>query len=270
MTRNRGRPLHLTLPNRAWTPDHLATRYYTQRTTPGGLLITEGIPPNLIGNGTPGVPGLFLDEQMAGWKAVVDAVHAAGGYIYAQLWHAGRVANPAFTGYDGTVSSSATRFEGEGETRYAAPDENGEPGTGNRVLLRDVPVREMGKEEIKGTIADFVSAARRAVDGCGFDGVEVHGGNGYLVEQFLSSNVNKRGDEYGGGVEGYVRFPMELMLALKDAVGGERLAIRLTPFGLFNQIKGENRVEIWSHLCRKMKALIPDLSYVHFIEPVSC
>ena len=199
----------------------------------------------------------------------MDAVHAEGGYIYAQLWHAGRAANPAFTGYGSTVSSSATRFEGEGETRYPAPDENGEPKEGERVLLRDVPVRGMRREEIRGTIADFVGAARRAVDVCGFDGVEVHGGNGYLVEQFLSTNVNKREDGYGGDVEGYVRFPMELMLALRDAVGGERLAMRLTPFGLFNQMKGENRVEIWSHLCRKMKDLIPDLSYVHFIEPVS-
>ena len=104
---------------------------------------------------------------------------------------------------------------------------------------------------------------------CGFDGVEVHCGNGYLVEQFLSTNINKRTDEYGGSVEGHCRFGLELMESLAEAIGGSNVAVRLTPFGLFNQARGEQRLEIWSHFCRELKARVPDLSYIHFIEPVS-
>jgi 2,4-dienoyl-CoA reductase-like NADH-dependent reductase (Old Yellow Enzyme family) len=105
------------------------------------------------------------------------------------------------------------------------------------------------------------------VNDCGFDGVEVHGGNGYLVEQFLSTNINKRTDEYGSTAEGYARFAVELMTALADAVGGENVAIRLSPFGLFLQTHGEQRMEIWSHLCKELKQRIPNMSYIHFIEP---
>ena len=269
MTRNRGVPLHLTKPNRAWAHDDLGVTYYSQRATRGGLIITEGIYPNLEASASPCVPGLFLPEQVPGWKAVVDAAHEKGGFIYAQLWHAGRSCLPHFTGSP-ALCPSATPFEGDHEARYAPPDDDsGGPGSGDRVKMKDFPPKEMTKADIKRTIEDYVSAAKRAVGECGFDGVEVHGGNGYLVEQFLSTNINKRTDEYGGIIDGYCRFPLELMTALADAIGGENLAIRLSPFGLFLQSYGENRLEIWSHFCRKLKENVPKLSYIHFIEPVS-
>jgi 2,4-dienoyl-CoA reductase-like NADH-dependent reductase (Old Yellow Enzyme family) len=269
MTRNRGAPLNLTVPNRMWAPDALAVQYYSQRSTPGGLIITEGIPPNLEGNGVPGVPGLFHPAQIPGWRAIVSAVHDRGGYIYAQLWHAGRCTLPQFTGCPAALSASATPFDGDDEARYPPPDATGNPGSGPRVKYRDFPPAEMSVVQIQQTIADFVATARRAVDECGFDGIEVHGGNGYLVEQFLSTNINNRTDDYGGSVAGYCRFGLELVEALAQAVGGSNVAIRLTPFGLFNQAKGEKRLEIWSHFCRELKVKVPDLSYVHFIEPVS-
>lgn len=271
MTRNRGVPVDDAVPTRVWAPDDLAVKYYSERATPGGLLITEGTPPNLEGNGTPAVPGLWLEHSQAPrWKKVVDAVHSRGAYIYVQMYHCGRTALPFFTGYPASVSSSATPFEGEFETRYAPPDETGTPGSGPKVKYRDYPPIALTKDHIKSTIRDFVHMAQLAINVCGFDGVEVHGANGYLVDQFLNTNINKRTDEYGGTVEGYCRFPIELMEALAQALGGSNVAIRLSPFSLFNQTKGEKRLEIWSHLCRELKSKIPDLSYIHFIEPVGC
>jgi 2,4-dienoyl-CoA reductase-like NADH-dependent reductase (Old Yellow Enzyme family) len=267
MTRNRGVPLYLTKPNRAWGHDELGVMYYKQRATRGGLIITEGIYPSVEASASPCVPGLFLDEQSEGWTNVVNAVHAKGGFIYAQLWHAGRSCLPHFTGAP-ALCPSATPFEGDLESRYPPPDDDsGAPGCGPRIKLRDFPPKEMTHDDIRRIIAAYVDAAKRGVERCGFDGIEVHGGNGYLVEQFLSTNINKRTDAYGGSVEGYCRFPIELMTALARAVGGENVAIRLSPFGLFNQSYGENRVEIWSHLCHKLKAKIPNMSYIHFIEP---
>jgi 2,4-dienoyl-CoA reductase-like NADH-dependent reductase (Old Yellow Enzyme family) len=263
LTRNRGVPLKPNAtpedPNRIWYPGDLIKEYYIQRTTPGGLLITEGLPPNLEGNGMPGVPGLFCEEQKKGWKSVVDAVHEKGGYIYAQLWNAGRASIPQHTGMP-TISASATPYEGD--ELYSYPP----PGSSKQVMYRDFPPMELSHEGIKKQIADYVAAAKAAVEECGFDGVEIHGGNGYLPEQFLSSNINKRNDEYGGSPEKRCRFVLELMDALAGAIGEDRLAIRLTPFGLFNQTRGMQRMETWGHLCKELKKK-HNLSYVHFLEP---
>ena len=199
----------------------------------------------------------------------MDSVHSKGGYIYAQLWHSGRAALSLFTGYEKALSASAMPFDESQMSRYPPPDETGNPGRGECVRLSEYPPMEMTREYIQRTIVDFVAAAKRGVEECGFYGVEVHGGNGYLIEQFLNTDVNKREDEYGGkeGAEGYCRFGIELMSALAEAIGWWRLAIRLTPFGLFNQTRGERRVEIWSCLCRMLKERIPDLSYIHMLEP---
>jgi 2,4-dienoyl-CoA reductase-like NADH-dependent reductase (Old Yellow Enzyme family) len=131
----------------------------------------------------------------------------------------------------------------------------------------DNPPIELTVEHIKKTIQDYVRTAKWAME-CGFDGVEVHGGNGYLPEQFLASNVNKRTDAYGGSPEKRCTFTLELMEELSKAIGEENLAIRLSPFGLFNQIRCEQRMETWTTLCRKLKEALPKLSYVSFIEPV--
>jgi 2,4-dienoyl-CoA reductase-like NADH-dependent reductase (Old Yellow Enzyme family) len=263
LTRNRGIPLKPEAtpddPNRIWYPDALVTEHYVQRATPGGLLITEGLPPSLECNGMPGVPGLWLPEQVAGWKAVVDAVHAKNGFIYAQLWNAGRASIPQHTGMP-TVSASATPYE-DGEC-YPYPP----PGTSSQVKYEDFPPTELSIEGIKKQIADYVNAAKLAVMECGFDGVEVHGGNGYLPEQFLSSNINKRTDAYGGSPEKRCTFLLELMEALASEIGENKLAIRLSPFGMYNQARGTQRLETWGHLCRELKKK-HKLSYVHFIEP---
>lgn len=264
LTRNRGTPLHPNStpenPNRIWLPNDLMVEHYAQRATDGGLIISEAIPPNLEGNAMPGVPGLFLDEQAAGWRNVVDAVHAKGGYIYAQLWHSGRANIPHLTGTP-TLSASATGWDDPEETYFMPP-----PHSSTRVKLADFPPVEMTVDKIQQTIRDYCSAARRAVE-CGFDGVELHAGNGYLPEQFLSSNVNKRTDDYGGTPEKRCRFVLELMAELAQAVGQEKVAIRLTPFGLFNQARSEQRLETWGHLCRELKKGLPKMSYVSFIEP---
>ncbi|EPE29737.1 FMN-linked oxidoreductase [Glarea lozoyensis ATCC 20868] len=263
LTRNRGSPLNPNStpsdPNRIWIPNALIKEYYLQRTTPGGLLISEGIPPNLEGNGMPGVPGLFHPAQIAGWKDVVEAVHEKGGYMYAQLWNAGRACIPQHTGSP-TISASATAFEGE--DRYSHPP----PGTSKTVRYADFPPKELDEEGIRRQIADYVRAAKAAVEECGFDGVEVHGGNGYLPEQFLSSNINVRTDAYGGSPEKRCKFVLELMDALVATIGQEKLAIRLTPFGMFNQARGTQRLETWGYLCKELKRRYA-LSYVHFVEP---
>ncbi|KAF5858392.1 hypothetical protein ETB97_004432 [Aspergillus alliaceus] len=264
MTRNRGVPLNATStpesPNRIWYPGDLMVEYYQQRTTPGGLIISEGIPPSLESNGMPGVPGLFTEEQATGWKRVVDAVHAQGGYIFAQLWHAGRATIPQMTGSP-AVSASATAWDSPTEC-YSHPP----VGSTDPVLYADHPPIELTVPHIKQTIQDYCKAAKTAMK-IGFDGVELHSGNGYLPEQFLSSNINKRTDEYGGSPQKRCKFVLELMEELAKTVGEENLSIRLSPFGLFNQARGEQRVETWTFLCQSLKRTHPNLSYVSFIEP---
>ncbi|KAK7180851.1 NADH:flavin oxidoreductase NADH oxidase [Paraphaeosphaeria sporulosa] len=260
LTRNRCLPLQKDEPghyNRVWVPDSLVAEYYHQRTTDGGLLISEGITPSLEGNGMSGVPGLFHPAHLAGWKLVTEAVHAKGGYIYAQLWHAGRTTSEPFSGKP-AVAPSVVPMEGDSGR---VP-----PGYEGPVLYADHPPIELTKEHIKSTIDDYCNAAKMAME-AGFDGVEVHGGNGYLPEQFLSSNINKRTDEYGGSPEKRCRFVFELMEGLAQAVGEENCSIRLCPFGLFNQARGEQRIETWSFLCKQLKEKLPKMSYVSLIEP---
>ncbi|KAI9036439.1 alkene reductase [Aspergillus affinis] len=264
MTRNRGVPVNATStpenPNRLWYPGDLMVEYYRQRTTPGGLIISEGIPPSLESNGMPGVPGLFTEAQADGWKRVVDAVHANGGIIYAQLWHAGRATIPQMTGSP-AVSASATPWDDPSEG-YSHPP----VGSTSQVPYADHPPIELSVPHLKQTIRDYCAAAETAMR-IGFDGVELHAGNGYLPEQFLSSNVNKRTDAYGGSPEKRCTFVLELMDELAKSVGEENLSIRLSPFGLFNQARGEQRLETWTFLCESLKKDLPKLSYVSFIEP---
>ena len=209
----------------------------------------------------PGVPGLFIPEQARGWKRVVDAVHAKGGFIFCQLWHAGRATIPQMTGSP-AVCPSASVWDSPTEC-YSHPPE----GSTSPVLYAEHPPVEMTVEHIQRTIADYCAAAKTAIE-LGFDGVEIHAGNGYLPEQFLSSNINKREDAYGGTPEKRCQFVFELMSAVAATIGEENLSIRLSPFGLFNQARGEQRLETWSYLCEGLKKSLPALSYVSFIEPV--
>lgn len=170
MTRNRGVPLSDATSNRVWLPDEVVALYYGQRASPGGLLITEGVPPSLEASGMPGVPGIFHESQFKGWRTVVDAVHAKGGFIYAQLWHAGRATIPQMTGCP-VVSASATPWETDETFPFRTPD------TKEKIRYQDFPPVEMTDEQIAKTTDDFVKAAKAAIE-IGFDGVEINGGNG--------------------------------------------------------------------------------------------
>jgi 2,4-dienoyl-CoA reductase-like NADH-dependent reductase (Old Yellow Enzyme family) len=271
MTRNRGVPLDassavsVSQPTRIWLPDQLHATYYSQRATPGGLVISESIHPSASSGAMPGVPGLWLREHIAGWRQVTDAVHARGGVMYAQLTHHGRAAIPQFAGHV-PLSSSATPWSSEEKYPYPPPDTpKGTPYMESLVQFRDYPPREMAVEDIRRTVRDYVDAARMAVE-AGFDGVEIHGGNGYLVDQFLSSNVNRRVDEYGGGVAGRCRFVLELIESVGAEIGLANLAVRLSPFGVYNDVADADRWETYTYLLREIKDRFGGISYVHFVE----
>ncbi|CAK7215385.1 hypothetical protein SEUCBS140593_002511 [Sporothrix eucalyptigena] len=268
MTRNRG-VLHK---DGVWLADDVVAQYYGQRASQGGLLITEGIPPSLEAAGMPNVPGLFDPAQHTGWKKVVDAVHARGGFVYAQLWHAGRATIPHFTGGPGTnVSASSVPWENPDETYpFRAPDKQ-------KIKYADFPSTAMTDAHIAQTMADFVKAAKTAIT-LGFDGVEINGGNGNLLDQFLHSNLNLRTDGYGGSIEGRCKFPLDLIAAVVEAVGGAgEVGVRLEPTGLYQGTRGDERVETWGYLCKQLAEKYGQaggessnkekLSYVHFIEP---
>ncbi|KAH7325609.1 hypothetical protein B0I35DRAFT_347000 [Stachybotrys elegans] len=262
MTRNRGVPVSKATDNRIWVHDDLGALYYGQRASPGGLLITEGIPPSLEASGMPGVPGLFDESQVNGWKKVVEAVHAKGGYIYAQLWHAGRATIPQMTGCP-TVSASATAWETDEFFPFRTSD------TKEKVRYKDFPPVAMTEQHMVNTMQDFVKASRLAID-LGFDGVEINGGNGNLLDQFLHSNINTRTDSYGGSPEARCKFPLALINAVAAEVGASNVGIRLEPTGLYNGTFGEECVQTWSHLCQKLsETYVGDnkLSCIHFIEP---
>ncbi len=218
----------ITAPNRIFmapltraraTPDHVPTalmvEYYSQRAS-AGLILSEatGISPQ--GLGWPFAPGLWSPEQVAGWKPVTAAVHAAGGRIFAQLWHMGRLVHPSFPGRGQPVSASATTAPFKAHT-YAGK----QPYTEARALRLD---------ELPGVIDDYRTAARHAIE-AGFDGVQVHAANGYLIDQFLRDKTNLRTDAYGGSIENRTRLLREVTRAVADTVGADRTAVRLSPNG---------------------------------------
>src|SRR3954451_14158555 len=224
----------LTLPNRILmapltrgraTRDHVPTElmrtYYAQRAG-AGLMLTEATGISRQGLGWPYAPGLWTGAQVEGWKPVVEALHEAGGRIFAQLWHMGRVVHSSFLGGEAPVSASATRAPAKAHTY-----EGRQPYDEARALRRD---------EIPGVIADYVRAARNAM-AAGFDGVQIHGANGYLIDQFLRDGTNLRDDPYGGPVENRIRLLREVAQAVADEVGADRTAVRLSPNG---EVQGAN------------------------------
>ena len=199
--------------------DHVPTRvmgeYYAQRAS-AGLIITEATGISREGLGFPYAPGLWTPDQLAGWRVVVDAVHAAGGRIVAQLWHMGRLVHPSFLSGAQGVSASATTAPGHTFTYHGKrPHE---------------PARPLGLEEIPRVLSDYRQAARNALD-VGFDGVEIHAANGYLIDQFLRDGSNFRTDAYGGSIENRIRLLEEVTAAVVEAVGHERTGVRLSPNG---------------------------------------
>lgn len=187
--------------------------YYAQRAG-AGLIVTEGTQPSAVGQGFPDTPGLYSPEQVDAWRKVTSAVHAANGTIFAQLMHAGRASHASLIP-DGLepLAPSPVVVQGKAYTHDGRQD-FGTP-------------RELTSAEIESTIADFASAARNAV-AAGFDGVEIHGANGYLVHQFLSDNANVRSDDWGGSIEGRTRFAVEVARAVAEAIGGHRVGLRIS------------------------------------------
>ncbi|ORY98190.1 hypothetical protein BCR43DRAFT_546972 [Syncephalastrum racemosum] len=231
-------------------PSPLMAEYYKQRSTPGGLLITEATLISPTAGGYVGAPGIYTDEQSEAWKPVTEAVHAKGGIIFMQLWHVGRASSSKLMpNNQKPLSASAIAIKG----KNLAGDDYEEP-------------RALTKDEIKDVVQDFAAAARRAVDS-GFDGVEIHGANGYLVDQFLNTSSNKRTDEYGGPIENRARFGLEVVEAIVDAVGAERTAIRLSPYSGFQDMEDEMPEETWTYFTKQLQDKHPNLAYVHFVEP---
>ncbi|MEV4326382.1 alkene reductase [Microbispora rosea] len=218
--------------------------YYAQRAT-AGLIVTEGVQPSLVGQSNPGTPGLHTDEQVASWRPVTDAVHANGGRVFAQIMHGGRVSHPDTTG-----------MQPVGPSAVAAP---GEVFTPSGPKPAPVP-RALEIAEVPEHALSYARAAVRAVD-AGFDGVELHGANGYLISQFLSSTANLRTDAYGGSIAGRIRFAVEAVTATVEAVGGDRTGIRLSPGAGFWGAEESDVPELYGALLAELAPL--DLAYIH-------
>ncbi|MFG2088846.1 MULTISPECIES: alkene reductase [unclassified Spirillospora] len=255
---------HLNLPNRiamapmtrgraddaTGVPHPLTAEYYAQRAT-AGLIVTEGIWPDVLGKGGPGIPGLVDDAQVDGWRAVTDAVHAAGGTIFAQLWHVGRMTHPLnLPGGATPVAPSPVRIEGEqiytceGDVDHVTP-------------------RAMTTAEAETLITGFAAAARNAVR-AGFDGVEVHGANGYLIQQFLAENTNRRTDRFGGSRAGRLRFALDAVEAVAAEVGPGRVGLRISPHNPENEIAEQDPQGTYRELVDTLDPL--GLAYLHVIE----
>ncbi len=237
-------------------PRLLNAEYYAQRTTPGGLIIAEASPVVATGFGSPGVPGIYSEHQIKGWREVVDAVHAKGGVIFLQLWHVGRVSHSSFQpGGVLPVAPSAVPISADLKTMTAD----------GKVVSYETP-RALETGEIPGVIDAYRQAARNALK-AGFDGVEIHGANGYLIEQFLQSHTNLRTDQYGGSIENRARFLMEVSQAVVDVWGADRVGMRLSPYGVANGSGEPDPMPLYNYA---IKALDPlGLAYLHFVEPRS-
>ena len=231
-------------------PTDLTVEYYAQRAS-AGLIITEGIQPSAIGQGYPDTPGLHSAEQIAAWRRVTDAVHAAGGRIFAQLMHAGRIGHPSLLP-DGLVNVGASSVPAQGRSTRTGPPRlrrparaHGRRGPRHRRRVRD---RRAGAVE------------------AGFDGVELHGANGYLIHQFLAPGSNHRTDEWGGSVENRIRFAVETVKAVAAEIGAGRTAIRLSPGNPYNDIQEPEPEPTYTALVNELEPL--GLAYLHVTEAV--
>ncbi|KAG0150837.1 hypothetical protein CROQUDRAFT_37517 [Cronartium quercuum f. sp. fusiforme G11] len=220
--------------------------YYAQRATPGGLLISEAIQVSPAAAGYRRAPGLWTEAQIESWKPITQAVHQAGGHIFAQLWALGRAAPPTYEVFGKTYarkSASATSFD---DSSAAIP---------------------LTVQEIKMLVTDFARAARSAVDLAGFDGIEIHSANGYLPDQFLQASSNKRTDDYGGTLANRFRFPLAIVEACSAAIGPERVGIRLSPFSTFQGMGLEpDPMAVFVPFVETLLQRVPKLAYVHVVE----
>jgi N-ethylmaleimide reductase len=249
-----------TLPNRIFmapmtrnrapdtVPNDLMRTYYTQRAE-AGLIITEGAQISQQAVGYPATPGIHTDAQVAGWKAITDAVHDRGGHIFCQLWHCGRISHPDFHEGELPVAPSAIRPEGQAFTFEGLKD--------------FVTPRALDVEEIPGIVADYAHAAECALR-AGFDGVEIHAANGYLIDQFLRDGSNHRNDAYGGSVENRTRFLLEVVEAASEVCGADRVGVRLSPLNPFNDMRDSDPEATFTHAVQALNRF--GLGYLHITE----
>lgn len=229
-------------------PNELMREYYTQRAS-AGLIVTEGVSPSPNGLGYPRIPGIFSEEQVAGWRAVTSSVHDAGGRIFVQLMHCGRIAHPLNLPAGGrVVAPSAVRADGLIWTDTDGQKPHPEPEV-------------LSEADIAGVIGEFVQAVKNARE-AGFDGVELHSANGYLLEQFLHPHTNRRSDAYGGSIQKRTRFVVEVARATSEAIGSDRVGIRLSPYSTFNDLPEHDAVgEQYLALVEQLRGL----AYLHLV-----
>ena len=241
-------PLTRARSDLAHQPNAMMAEHYAQRAS-AGLIITEC---SMIMAGTSAFatePGIYTDEQVEGWKLTTDAVHKAGGKVFMQIWHAGRATHPDLNNGEEAVSCSAVAIDGDTHTQ------NGKvPFPTPRALTDD---------EIPSIVAAFVNAAKNAI-AAGFDGVEVHGANGYLIDQFLRDGSNDRSAPYGGSMENRARLLFEVLSAVSDAIGSERVGVRLSPLNSFNSMTDSDPVGLVSYLAAELNKF--NLAYVHLMR----
>jgi N-ethylmaleimide reductase len=239
-------PLTRCRANAGNVPGPLNAEYYRQRAS-AGLIIAEATSVSPYGFGYPSTPGIFTEEQVAGWKLVTDAVHAAGGRIVLQLWHVGRISHAVFQP-DGILPVAPSAIAPRGKIFT---------GTG----MADYPTpRALDLSEIPGIVAEYVHGATLARK-AGFDGVEIHNANGYLLDQFLRDGTNHRADRYGGSVQNRARLTLEVTEAVVGVWGSDRVGIRLSPGGVFNDMHDSNPLATFGHVLRELARL--NLAYAH-------
>jgi N-ethylmaleimide reductase len=231
-------------------PTPLNAQYYAQRAS-AGLIVTEGTVVSPYGHGYPNTPGIYTPEQVEGWRRVTEVVHAAGGRIVLQLWHAGRISDPSHQPHgELPVSSSAVQPRGKSLTADWRQVEFQTP-------------RALALSEIPGVVAEFERAARNA-KAAGFDGVEIHNANGYLLDQFLRDGVNRRTDRYGGSLQNRARLTLEVVEAVVGVWGAARVGIRFSPSGTANDMRDSNPRETFSYVLRALNRF--GLAYAHVTQ----
>jgi N-ethylmaleimide reductase len=236
-------------------PGDLMLEYYGQRVSDGGYMISEATAISVTARGWFGAPGMYSDQQVAGWRKITDAVHAKGGYMFSQLWHTGRSSHVETT--DGVTPVSASvnpSYWNDTSHQVSAPSG----------WMTPSPHRALEIAEIRGIIEDYRKAAERA-KAAGFDGVELHSANGYLPDQFLQDGSNKRTDAYGGSIENRSRFLFEVAEALVSVWGEGRVAVRIGPSGTWNGMSDSNPEALFDHVARELNRF--GLAYLHVIEP---
>jgi len=230
-------------------PQTINATYYAQRAS-AGLIVTEATPISAMGHGYPALPGIYTDAQVAGWKKVTDAVHAKGGKIVIQLWHVGRISHPSLLPNQALpVAPSAIKPAGQAFTYQG--------------LVDYVEPRALDVSELPAIVQDYVHATKSAI-AAGFDGVEIHAANGYLLDQFLRDGTNHRTDQYGGSIENRARLLLEVTQAVVNVIGADKVGVRVSPVNPFNDMNDSNPQAVFNYVANALNQF--NLAYLHAVE----